>query len=253
MPGDGGGQACLRIEGITKSFGGATVLSEVSFRVTQGAIKGLIGPNGAGKTTLFNVITGLYAPEKGEVVLDGKKLTGERPDRIARGGVGRTFQKPSLAWGLTVFENVLLAAMNNRRNGGGGGRSHRREWVEHCLAACGIDPSLWHREAARVGLGTVKKVEFARAASLSPRLILLDEICSGLSETETDELLALIGEYEARERCSILFVEHDLRAVRNICRQVVVLDFGAVIFDGPIRDAFDDARVIEAYIGGRDA
>lgn len=243
----------LRVDGVGISFGGARVLSDVSFRVGDFGVKGLIGPNGAGKTTLFNIITGFYRADAGSIILAGRDITRLDPHVVVRAGVGRTFQKPSLAWHLTVFENVLLGSMNNRNLGVAVRRSRRKEWTEECLEACGIPPGVWHEPMARAGILLVKKVEFARAFSLSPVLMLLDEICSGLTHDETDELLDLIRDYGKRNRCGVLFVEHDLRAVQGICGEVVVLDFGAVIYDGEVRGAFSDPRVVEAYIGGADA
>lgn len=243
----------LRVDNVSISFGGARVLSDVSFHVDESGVKGLIGPNGAGKTSLFNIITGFYRADAGEVSLSGRDLTRLRPHVVVRAGVGRTFQKPSLAWDLTVFENVLLGSMNNRDLGLVVRRSRLKEWTEQCLRTCGIPPERWQEPMARAGVLLVKKVEFARAVSLSPMLILLDEICSGLSHDETDEVLDLVRDYGDRNRCGVLFVEHDLRAVQKICGDVVVLDFGVVIYDGDIRGAFSDRRVVEAYIGGQDA
>ena len=246
----------LEVTGINKSFGGAEVLKAVSFNLERGCIKGLIGPNGAGKTTLFNIITGMYQTDSGQVSFTPQQkaygLTRMKPYRIARVGVGRTFQKPAIAWHLSVFENVLLGAMNNRRfsaTGFGSNRPKLRGWTEHCLETIQIEPELWHDEMSKVTIATIKKVEFARALALSPQLLLFDEICSGLSHEETDDLVELVLDYNSREHASVLFVEHDLRAVKNLCSQVVVIDFGAIIFDGEIGTAFSDDAVIQAYIG----
>lgn len=250
-------QNVLTVSDISKSFGGVKVLDAVDFVLKKGRVKGLIGPNGAGKTTLFNVITGLYRPDKGKVFMqcDGARhdLTRMKPYRIARGGVGRTFQKPSLAWHLSTYENVLLAAMNRRTNRILQRRHILSQWVDHCLETAGIEATLWHLEMAKVTIQTVKHAEFARAISLAPDVILCDEICSGLSPAETDELTDLILNFSTKNNTSVLFVEHDLRAVRQVCSDVVVIDFGRVIFDGAVTDAFSNDRVIDAYIGGDDA
>lgn len=247
----------LDVIDISKSFGGMRVLENVGFGLKPGQIKGVIGPNGAGKTTMFNIITGIYRPDSGEVYLYAKEsrlsLHCMRPHRIARAGVGRTFQKPSIVWHLTVFENVLLGAMNRHWRQPVCGRKKLREWTEYCLEAVTIDPQLWHTEASKVPIAIIKKIEFARAIALAPTLVLFDEICSGLSHMETDELTALIRAYCEKEGSSVLFVEHDLRAVKNVCETVVVIDFGRVIFDGNLHDAFKDSKVIEAYIGEEDA
>ena len=243
----------LDVIDISKSFGGLSVLGNVGFGLKSGQIKGVIGPNGAGKTTLFNIITGVYRPDSGQVHLYTNEsrlsLHCMRPHRIAREGVGRTFQKPSIVWQLTVFENALLGAMNQHRRQPVCGRKKLKEWTEYCLEAVSIDPQMWHSEASKVPIAVIKKIEFARAIALAPTLVLFDEICSGLSRMETDELTALIMAYREKEGVSVLFVEHDLRAVKNVCDEVVVIDFGRVIFDGGIHDAFKDPKVIEAYIG----
>lgn len=243
----------LNVIDISKSFGGVSVLQNVGFGLKAGQIKGVIGPNGAGKTTLFNIITGMYQPDNGSVNLHTNEsrlsLHCMRPHRIARAGVGRTFQKPSIVWHLTVFENALLGAMNRDWRKPVCGRKKLREWTEYCLETVTIDPQLWHTEASKVPIIIVKKIEFARAIALAPTLVLFDEVCSGLSRAETDELTALIRAYREKEGVSVLFVEHDLRAVKNVCEAVVVIDFGRVIFDGDIHGAFKDPKVIEAYIG----
>jgi branched-chain amino acid transport system ATP-binding protein len=246
----------LKIDDVSKSFGGVQVLSHVTFGLTQGRIKGLIGPNGAGKTTLFNLITGFYRPDRGEITLSIEdtrhRLHELKSYQIARTGVGRTFQKPAIAWELTVFENVLLGAMMRRAKSFIIRRNVVKTWVEQCLVEGGIDPRLWHVEVSKVTISVIKKIEFARAISISPHLILFDEICSGLSHAETDDLIEIILAYNRKHKVSVLFVEHDLRAVKNVCPDVVVLNFGEILFDGRIEDAFTDQKVIESYIGESD-
>lgn len=247
----------LSVADIDKSFGGVNVLDQIGFDLMPGQIKGLIGPNGAGKTTLFNIITGMYRPDNGTVHLqvNGSPLQLHRlkPHQIARAGVGRTFQKPSIAWHLTVFENVLLGAMNQGQRPSITGRKSIREWTEHCLAAVEIEKRLWHVTVDIVPIAVIKKIEFARAVSLAPALILFDEICSGLSHEETDAFIRLIRTYREKEKTGILFVEHDIRAVKNLCEEVAVIDFGNLIYDGNMDDAFKDPRVIKAYIGDEHA
>jgi branched-chain amino acid transport system ATP-binding protein len=243
----------LRVDSVNISFGASKILNDVSFLLNGDGIKGLIGPNGAGKTTLFNVITGYYRVDSGKVYFSDRDITCLPSHAVAKAGVARTFQRPSLTWSMTVFENVLLGSMNRKDFGFSTPRSRLKEWTEQCLALCRIPPEIWQQPAARVGILGIKKTEFARAIALSPKLVLLDEICSGLSHDETDELLEIIKECECRDRCGVLFVEHDLRAIQMVCREVVVLDFGVVIYNGDIKGAFTDQRVVEAYIGGADA
>ena len=247
----------LKISDVSKSFGGLKILNGVSFDLGKGQVKGLIGPNGAGKTTLFNVITGHYPPDSGKVCMqvDGVtyKLTGMKPYLIARRGIGRTFQKPSLVWHMSAFENVLLAAMNRRRKGVLKGRHQLSQWVEHCLETAKIEPDLWHLEMSKTTIRTIKQTELARAICLAPKTILLDEICSGLSLVETDELTGIILDLSGKSHTSVLFVEHDLKAVQQVCSDLVVIDFGRIIFDGAVGEAFSNERVIKAYVGGDDA
>jgi branched-chain amino acid transport system ATP-binding protein len=243
----------LRVDRISKSFGGAKVLDDVTFTLEPGNIKGLIGPNGAGKTTLFNIITGYYRPDSGQASLTVSAreypLTHLKTHRIARIGVGRTYQKPAIAWNLTVFENVLLGALMHDFGSRFVRRRAIRDWAETCLDDVGIDPALWHVDTNKVTIATIKKIEFARAIALAPALILFDEVCSGLSHAETDEFIGRIIQYKNRKNVAVLFVEHDLRAVRNVCGEVVVLNFGTVLFEGPTEKAFSNIKVIEAYIG----
>jgi branched-chain amino acid transport system ATP-binding protein len=243
----------LRIDGVNISFGASKVLSDVSFDLEGDGVKGLIGPNGAGKTTLFNVITGFYRVDSGNVIFDDRNITRLSSHAVVKAGVARTFQKPSLSWDRTVFENVLLGTMNRRDFGLSTPRSRLKEWTEECLSICRVPPEAWQEPAARVGILGIKKTELARAVALSPKLVLLDEICSGLSHDETDELLEVIKDFEGGRQCGVLFVEHDLRAIQIICKDVVVLDFGVVIYNGDVKWAFTDRRVVEAYIGGGDA
>lgn len=243
----------LQVDRVSISFGASKILNDVSFLLNGDGIKGLIGPNGAGKTTLFNVITGYYRIDSGKLYFGGKDITRLPSHVVAQSGVARTFQRPSLSWNMTVFENVLLGSMNRRDFGFSTPRSRLKEWTEQCLSFCSMPPETWQQPAARVGILGIKKTELARAIALNPKLVLLDEICSGLSHDETDELLEIIRNYECRDRCGVLFVEHDLRAIQILCKEVVVLDFGVVIYNGGIKGAFTDQRVVEAYIGGGDA
>ena len=236
----------LGIEGLSISFGGLVVLSDVSLTVGVGEIVGLIGPNGAGKTTVFNILSGLYAPSAGRAVFDGVDLTRLAPHEIARRGIGRTFQNTEVFRALSALDNVLVG-------------EHAPPALQGCsAAACGL-PAVRREEAAarerarallaRVGLsdvaevaagslplGSQKRLEMARALAARPRLLLLDEPAGGLNPTETRTLMDLIRRLRDELALTIMLVEHDMELVMSICDQVTVLHHGRTIATGPPRD-----------------
>ncbi len=248
----------LGIEGLSISFGGLVVLSDVSLTVGVGEIVGVIGPNGAGKTTVFNILSGLYAPSAGRVVFDGVDLTRLAPHEIARRGIGRTFQNTEVFRALSALDNVLVGEHGHLRSG-------------LLAAACGL-PAVRREEAAareraralleRVGLsdvaevaagslplGSQKRLEMARALAARPRLLLLDEPAGGLNPTETHTLMDLIRRLRDELALTVMLVEHDMELVMSICDQVTVLHHGRTIATGPPRTIAADAAVIEAYLG----
>ncbi|MHB1853979.1 MAG: ABC transporter ATP-binding protein, partial [Acidimicrobiales bacterium] len=217
----------LRVEGIDVQFGGVRALWSVDLGVAPGAVTGLIGPNGAGKTTLFNVVTGLQAPSRGRVLFDGRDITGTKPTRRARLGIGRTFQRLELFGTLTARENVLMAAETRRSSGEGGAAA----WADSLLARVGLT-AVADEPADLLPTGLARLLELARALATRPRLLLLDEPSSGLDEQETDQLGRVLTALAA-EGMAVLLVEHDMRLVMGVCNRVTVLDFGRVIAEGP--------------------
>jgi branched-chain amino acid transport system ATP-binding protein len=241
----------LEARELTKSFGGFTALSAVSFDVPRGSISAIIGPNGAGKTTLFNVLTGHLVPDGGRVMFKERDVTGIAPHDLCRLGVGRSFQRTNIFPRLTVFQNVQAAFLSHRRRGFDlftpVERFYRGE-TEEVLAAVGLLDRA-REVSAFLSHGAQKQLELGIALALEPELLLLDEPTAGMSVTETRESIALI-ERLARERdLTLLFTEHDMEVVFGIARRITVLHQGRVIADGTPDDVRRDPDVRRVYLG----
>lgn len=234
----------LEIANVSKSFGGLHVLQDVSFGVEQGEILGLIGPNGAGKSTMFNVTTGVYRPNRGRVRFKGEELVGLRPDQICRKGVARTFQLVRVCPTMTALENVLVGAVYGTK---GSWKKAAAEAME-CLEILNLGDAA-HKVSAQLTYSDRKLVEIARAVAARPSLALLDEPLSGLNPTETDRILDVIRNIRKARGISIIWIEHKMDAVFNLCDRVVVLDYGAMIAQGPAKEIAQNKKVVEAYLG----
>jgi branched-chain amino acid transport system ATP-binding protein len=244
------GAALLQVEGLTKRFGGFTAVDAVSFSVAPGEILGLLGPNGSGKSTTFNCIAGMLKPTAGSVRLVGEEIGGLTADRICRRGIGRTFQIPRPFHSLSLLENVRLAA----HYGAGGAIGHEEAEVRARdalrLAQLPDDPHL-----ATTGLGAagLKKLELARALATQPRLLLADESLGGLDATEMRQAAETLKRIRDERGTTIVWVEHIMGVLLSVVDRVVVLDHGAVIFEGTPQAAQEDERVAEVYLGPPEA
>jgi len=237
--------AMLRVESVSKRFGGLVVLRSVSFRVDEGAIVGLIGPNGSGKTTMFNVITGFHRPDAGEVEFTGRPLVGLAPFEIARAGIARTFQLVRPFAGLTTTDNVAAAVLYGRGvRHVHEARAEARRWLRYVGLEDAIDTPV-----GTLTLAGKKRLELARALATGPRLLLLDEVFAGLNPAESEGAVALVRRIRDELRITVLLVEHVMRVVMGLCDHVVVLGAGQVIAQGPPAAIQADPQVRRIYLG----
>lgn len=242
----------LQLTGVTKTFGGVHALSDVSGEVPEGRIVGIIGPNGAGKTTLFNVVTGAYRADAGEVRLNGTALTGRPPYQIVRRGIARTFQNIRLFTSMTVFEHLLVAQPHGeswwrRLLPIGWGDPAAKQRAEEVMAFFGLT-ELRDRPARSLPYGLQRKVEMARAVTARPKLLLLDEPVAGMNHDEAEEIRQLMVRLRATG-LTILLIEHDMNFVMRLCDHLYVLDFGGLIAQGTPREIRSNPVVLDAYLG----
>ena len=251
----------LEVKDLTLAFGGLTCLSRLDIVVGEGEIVSVIGPNGAGKTTLFNVITGVYRPDAGDVVFDGESLVGLDPNRIARTGIARTFQTLRLFLNMTVRENVMAAAYGHTKAGvvrsvlrTPGMRREEREikaLAEERLGFFGerLVGYRWNQPAFSLSYANRRRLEIARATAANPKLLLLDEPAAGMNPVETHEITELIARLREEGGYTILVIEHDMHVVEGISDRVIALDHGVKIAEGTFDQVATDAKVVEAYLG----
>jgi branched-chain amino acid transport system ATP-binding protein len=250
--------AYLQVNGITKRFGGIVAVDKVSFEVNQGEIVSIIGPNGAGKTTIFNMLTGVYTIDEGEIIFDGNAIHNHKPQEVVKAGISRTFQNIRLFQDLRVVENVLVgthiktkysffdSVLRTRR--------FRREEDEKVLTAIRILKSIGLDDrrddyAQNLPYGDQRKLEIARAIATGAKVLLLDEPAAGMNPQESAELLQFIRSLQ-KQGYTIILIEHDMSVVMNISDRIYVIDHGKPIAHGLPKEIANNEKVIEAYLGG---
>jgi branched-chain amino acid transport system ATP-binding protein len=251
----------LELEGISKSFGGLNVIQELDLHVDEGEIVSVIGPNGAGKTTLFNLVTGVYQPDGGDIRFEKQSVVGLQPHEITARGIARTFQTLRLFLNMTVKENVMAAAWSHTHAGilrsilrTPGMRREEREiarLAEERLSFFGqrLMGYRWDQPAYSLSYANRRRLEIARATATKPRLLLLDEPAAGMNPVETHEITELIAQLREQGGYTILVIEHDMHVVEGISDRVVALDHGVKISEGTFEHVATDPRVVEAYLG----
>ena len=254
-------EALLELKQVSKSFGGLQCITDLDMEVQQGEILSVIGPNGAGKTTLFNLVTGIYEPDSGDILLDGKSLVGLAPHKITNRGVARTFQTLRLFLNMSVKENVMAATYGSTHASIlesvlrlPRARREERETnvvAEERLSFFGqrLMGYRWNQPAYSLSYANRRRLEIARATATKPRILLLDEPAAGMNPVETHEITELISKLREEGGYTILVIEHDMHVVEGISDRVIALDHGEKIAEGTYEQVATSPRVVEAYLG----
>jgi len=232
----------LEVKSLTKSFGGLEAVKDVTFSLQQGEILGLIGPNGAGKTTIFNLITGFLRPDQGDILFRGKEIGGKGPHKISQRGITRTFQTAKSFPHMTTLDNVMVGGFIHNRK-----PKNVRQKATEILEFTGL-MSEKDKLAENLTIGNSRRLEIAKALSVDPTLLLLDEVIAGLNPTETEEAIDIIRKIR-NSGISILIVEHVMHAIMSLSDRIVVLNYGRIIAQGKPEVIIKDKEVIEAYLG----
>ncbi len=248
----------FEVSGLTPYFGGLRAVADLNLKLSAGELVGLIGPNGAGKTTVFNLISGIYKPTSGRVMLDNLEITGLPPYRISHLGIARTFQNIRLFHEMSVIDNIKVAARSRVEYGMGAWLLHLPsfweaehrldEYCHRLLSIFGLEPRAEQR-AGGLPYGQQRRLEIARALATSPRLLLLDEPAAGMNPQETRDLVSSIRWLRREFDLTILIIEHNMHVIMELCERIVVMDFGETIASGAPEQIRSNPRVIEAYLG----
>lgn len=251
----------LSVNKLAKNFGGIQALSDISFQARKGEILSIIGPNGAGKTTIFNCISGFYRPAEGEIYFLGQNITGLKPHKIAKAGIGRSFQNIALFKGMTVLDNIRLGAEAYLEYGFISavfyyGKVHRaevklRKEIEEKIIDLLEIEFIRHKLVGTLAYGLQKRVELARALAMKPKLLLLDEPTAGMNTEETEDIARYIIDIVEELGIPIVLIEHDMGFVMDISERVIVLDFGRIIATGSPKEIQCNPEVIKAYLGAQ--
>ncbi len=234
----------LQVQGVTKRFGGLQALTQVTFDLPNGQILGLIGPNGAGKTTLFNTINGVYHPEEGRILFQGKDVTNKMPYHLAKMGMARTHQIVRPLNELSVRENVMVGACFGHENQS---LSKAAKIADEVLGFVGLSVRA-DQLAGSLNVAQKKRLEMARALASHPHLLLLDEVLAGLNPSEIDGMIQMVLDIRA-QGVTIIMIEHLMKAVMNVSDRILVLDYGTQIAEGSPSEIVSHPKVIEAYLG----
>jgi branched-chain amino acid transport system ATP-binding protein len=239
-----GMSALLKLVNVSKRFGGLQAVSRLTMSVNEGEILGLIGPNGAGKSTVFNLVNGVYSPDEGQIIFDGKDITGEPPYRVAQYGIARAHQIVQPLMNLSVLDNCTVGACFGRRDLL---LRKAREVASEIATVIGLGDRL-HVMAASLTTAGKKRLEIARALSSQPRLLLLDEVLAGLNPAETESMIQTVRDIR-NSGVSILMIEHIMRAIMSLSDRIVVLNLGATLAQGTPQEVANNQAVIAAYFG----
>lgn len=248
----------LKVNGLSISFGGVTAIADLHFEVPEGKVYAVIGPNGAGKTTLFNMLSGIYQPDEGNILFQGQSIIGRKPNRIASLGVSRTFQNLQMFFNMSVLDNVMVGCHLRTRSHLWSAalrlpnilreETQARQWAREALDFCKLERYI-DQAADALPYGVLKRLEIARALAAKPKLLLMDEPAAGLNETETVEMRKLIRRISDAS-ITVLLVEHNMGLVMQVSDRVLVIDYGSRLAEGTPEEIQNDPKVIQAYLGG---